>query len=456
MSDHDWQAPGAPAPRSSGSDAAEPQPDGASVPPVPPSGPTPAPPLPPGNPPPAYGRPASGQPEYGQPAYGQPTYGRPASGQPAYGQPASGQPTYAAPGTYPAAAAGGWTPPPKPGLLPLRPLGFGTLLWAPFRSLRRNPAATFGSGLVVQLVSVVATAAVFVPFFISTFSRIEGATAEDVDAILSGSVAALLLLVLVPIGISLVASAFLQGVMVVDVATGTVGDRLGFAALWKRAAKRIGPLIGWTLLIALALVGGVAFLVLIVVLAASVSTTGLVVGIAIAVLLGLGLAALGAWIGVKLSLVPSAIVLEHAGIRQAVARSWRLTDGYFWRTFGVLLLVGVILNFAAQVVVQPVSIVGTLLGVVVDPTATGAYLTITIITTVVTTVLSLLIGAITAVVQAALVAVIYIDLRMRKEGLDLDLQRFVERREAGQPSDDPFRAPATAPTAGSEQPATWS
>ena len=36
---------------------------------------------------------------------------------------------------------GRWTPPPKPGLLPLRPMGFGTLLWAPFRTLRRNPAA---------------------------------------------------------------------------------------------------------------------------------------------------------------------------------------------------------------------------------------------------------------------------------------------------------------------------
>ena len=109
----------------------------------------------------------------------------------------------------------------------------------------------------------------------------------------------------------------------------------------------------------------------------------------------------------------------------------------------MLLLVGVILNVAAQVVVQPVSLVGTLLAVVIDPTGTGAALTITIITTVVTLVLSLLIGAITAVVQAALVAVIYIDLRMRKEGLDLELERFVELRDAGQPVGDPYRSPPT-------------
>ncbi len=146
-----------------------------------------------------------------------------------------------------------------------------------------------------------------------------------------------------------------------------------------------------------------------------------------------------------------------------MARSWRLTDGAYWRTLGVLLLVGVILNVAAQVVVQPVSLVGSLLAVVIDPTGTGAALTITIITTVVTLVLSLLIGAITAVVQAALVAVIYIDLRMRKEGLDLELERFVELRDAGQAVDDPYLAPVGgagaaqgAAAAGSEQPPTWS
>ena len=68
--------------------------------------------------------------------------------------------------------------------------------------------------------------------------------------------------------------------------------------------------------------------------------------------------------------------------------------------------------------------------------------------------------------QAALVAVIYIDLRMRKEGLDLELERYVELREAGQPVGDPYAvpepaaAPAWAPAAaaapGSEQPPTWS
>ena len=412
MSDHDWQAPGGPAEEPSRADAA-PASSGSADP-----GAYLPPPLPSAYPPPPL--------------------------------------------------PGGWTPPPKPGLLPLRPMGFGTLLWAPFRTLRRNPAATFGSGLVVQLVSVIATAAVVVPFLVVTFSRLENATTADADAILSGAVGGFLLLMLVPVAISVVASAFLQGVMVVEVASGTLGERLGFGTLWRRAAKRIGPLIGWTLLVGAALLAGFALLFLIVLLAGSISPIGLAVGIVVAVLLGLGLIVLGCWVGVKLSLVPSIIVLEQAGIRTAAARSWRLTDGFFWRTFGTLLLVAVILNFAAQVVVQPVSLISTILALIIDPTGTGAAITITIITTVVTLILSLLIGAITAVVQAALIAVIYIDLRMRKEGLDLELERHVELRDAGRPVDDPYRAPdragdsaaltppASTPPAGSERPATWS
>jgi membrane-anchored glycerophosphoryl diester phosphodiesterase (GDPDase) len=371
---------------------------------------------------------------------------------------------YGQPGAYPPPAGGAaWTPPPKPGLLPLRPLGFGTLLWAPFRTLRRNPVPTFGSGLIVQLVSVIATAAVLVPFLVLTITRVESASEADTDAILSGAVGGFLLLMLVPVAVSVIASAFLQGVMVVEVATGTLGERLGFGALWRRAASRIWPLIGWTLMVGAALLAAFALVVLIVVLAGAISPMGLAIGIGAAILLGLGLMVLGAWLGVKLALVPSIIVLERAGIRAAIARSWRLTDGYFWRTFGTLVLVAVILNMAAQIVVQPVSLVGTLLAVAIDPTGTGAGLTVTIITTVATMILSLLIGAITAVVQAALVAVIYVDLRMRKEGLDLELQRHVEAREAGQPVGDPYAVPTGAATAagatpptGSERPATWS
>ncbi|GAA1943559.1 glycerophosphoryl diester phosphodiesterase membrane domain-containing protein [Agromyces allii] len=407
MAEHDWRAPGAP----------EPQPD-ASAPPVPPA-------------PPAHGAQPYGAPQYAAPQYAAPQYAAPPYGAPQYVAPAPGAP----------AGGQGWTAPPKPGLLPLRPLGFGTLLWAPFRTLRRNPAATFGSGLLVQLAAGILAAAVAVPVFLWFFGRLDSAGPAEVEELLPGSIAALVVTMLFAVGISVVAGAFLQGVMIVEVATGTLGEKLSLGALWRRTLPRIGALIGWTLLVTLALLVALAILVGIIVLGAATSPVGLGVSIAVVVLLSLGLLVLGWWLGVRLALVPSIIVLEHAGIATAMRRSWRLTIGYFWRTLGVLLLVGLILNVASQVVVQPISLLGGLLPAIIDPTNTGSAITIAIVLGVVSTVLSLIIAAITTVVQAAVVGVVYIDLRMRTEGLDLELARHVELRDAGLPVSDPWIAP---------------
>ncbi|MET4160170.1 hypothetical protein [Agromyces sp. PvR057] len=424
MAEHDWRAPGAPEPSP---DAAAPQVPPVAAPPV-------APPLPPVAPP-SYGAPPAAR-QYGAPpgapAYGG-QYGAPQYGAPQYGAPQYGAPQYGAPLGGPA-----WTAPPKPGLLPLRPLGFGTLLWAPFRTLRRNPAATFGSGLLVQLAAAILAAAVMVPVMIWFIGRLDSASPSEVDELLPGSIAAVVLTMLFAVGVSVVAGAFLQGLMIVEVATGTLGEKLSLGALWRRTLPRFGALLGWTLLVTLALLVVLALLVGIIVLGAVSSPVGLGVSIVVVVLLSLGLAVVGWWIGVRLSLVPSIIVLERSGIAAAMRRSWRLTIGYFWRTLGTLLLVGLILNVASQVVVQPISLIGSLLPAIVDPTNTGSAITIAIIFAVVTAVLSIVIGAITTVVQAAVVGVIYIDLRMRTEGLDLELARHVELRDAGQPVGDPW------------------
>ncbi|MFF2370097.1 hypothetical protein [Agromyces sp. NPDC058110] len=421
MAEHDWRAPGAP----------EPQPESAT----PQTGaPAPQPQAPSGSPQSPYGAPQYGAP---QSPYGAPQYGAP---QPPYGAPQYGAPQYGAPGSQ------AWTAPPKPGLLPLRPLGFGTLLWAPFRTLRRNPAPTFGSGLLVQLAAVLLAAAVMVPVFVWMFGRLDSATPAQAEELLPGSIAAVVLAMLFAVGLSVVAGAFLQGVMVVEVATGTLGEKLALGALWRRAMPRIGALIGWTLLVTLALFVVLAALVgIIVVGAVTASPVGLAVSIVVVVLLSLGLAVLGWWIGVRLSLVPSIIVLERAGIATAMRRSWGLTIGYFWRTLGTLLLVGLILNVASQVVVQPISFIGGLLPALIDPTNTGSAVAISIVIGVVTIVLSVVIGAITTVVQAAVIGVIYIDLRMRTEGLDLELARYVERRDAGQTVGDPWAVPEPSP-----------
>jgi hypothetical protein len=336
------------------------------------------------------------------------------------GAPAPGQPA-------------GWTPPPKPGLVPLRPLAFGTLLGASFQVLRRNPRPMFGFALIITAIVSLSAGLVVGLVTVGALTRIESALDEDVDAIAAGSIALIILAGLVAVALSLVASAILQGVVSLEVARGTLGEKLRLGGLWRAARGRIGALIGWTLLLTAALVVAIVIVILIIV---GLSIAGGAAGVVVGVLLGLalfgGLAVLGSWIGTRLALVPSALMIERLPLRAAITRSWTLSIGYFWRTFGTLILVAFILSFAGQIITTPVQLVFSLGGGLLNPNADeDAMLGTLLVGSLVTTVISVVIGAISAVVQSATAALIYIDLRMRKEGLDLELAHFVEARQAG-------------------------
>ncbi|SDS29893.1 Membrane-anchored glycerophosphoryl diester phosphodiesterase (GDPDase), membrane domain [Microterricola viridarii] len=386
------------------------------------------------------GRAVPGQPPYGQAPYGQAPYGQAPYGQAPYGQPSYGQAPYG--------QAPGWTPPPKPGLIPLRPLGFGTLLGAPFQVLRRNPKATFGSALLVQALSVLVSLLVLGPVTFIAIDRMERASAAESDAVAAGAVTAILLAALIPVLLTVLASAVLQGVIVLEVARATLGEKLTLFALWKTALRRIWPLLGWVLLLAAGYVVIIAAAVGIVVLLAVQGVQLLGLTIAVGVLLGLGVVALLAWLTVKTSLTPCLIMLERLGVGTAVARSWSLTRGYFWKTLGVQFLVGFIVNLASQIVTTPVSLLYGFAATFIDPNdvlgtigpAAASYLLLMLVTLIIT--------SIAVVAQSAAVALIYIDLRMRKEGLDLELLRFVEARELGEQGvADPYLVPHAAQTA---------
>jgi hypothetical protein len=88
--------------------------------------------------------------------------------------------------------------------------------------------------------------------------------------------------------------------------------------------------------------------------------------------------------------------------------------------------VAAIVNIVAQIVTTPLSILFGVAVSLVDPNAAFEAFIPSIVLYVLILFVALVLGAVAAVVQSATTALIYIDLRMRKEGLDLDLQRFVE------------------------------
>jgi hypothetical protein len=318
----------------------------------------------------------------------------------------------------------------------------GTLLGASFQVLRRNPKATFGSGLIIQAVIMLVTVLIIGLITLWAFDRIDSAPLDQQDAVAAGSLLTGVLSAIIPLTLTVIASALLQAIIVVEVARATLGEKQRLSSLWRRAATRLWPLALWTLLITGALLLGVAVVAGIVVLLVTVGGVGgIVAGVLVGVFGGLLLAAASFFLYTKTSVVPSLIVLEKLGVRASVIRSWSLTRGYFWRTLGMLLLIGLIVQVISQVVSFPVSLVLGFGTVLVDPN--GAFLEeSTIITVVVSLLIAIPIAAVAAVVQSAAVALIYLDLRMRKEGLDLELARYVESAAQGLDVPDPYLAAA--------------
>lgn len=400
--DQSWQAPDAPRAGSTpdaGSSGSHDLSGGSAVPP---------PPAPPVAPP-------------AQP-FGAGPYGVPQSGQPA-GPQHPGQPYGVQPG---------WTPPPKPGLVPLRPMTLGTILGASFLVIRRNPKPTFGFSLLLTGATMLVSLVIGGVVVFTTVTRQMAASSQaDRDAIEAGGAAALVLSLLIPLILSVMASALLQGIIVLEVARGTVGEKLRMGGLWRRVKGRAWALIGWVMLITAATVVAILLLAGIVALLSLAGPAGAAVGVGLMILLGLAALVGGVWLGVKLSMVPSAIVLERLTVRQAIRRSWSLTNGYFWRTFGIQLLVSVIYSTVSQLVVTPISLFAGVIGALLGAGDEEAVIVIFIIVYLVTILISIVVGAIGVVVQSATVALLYLDLRMRKEGLDVELIRFVDARAAG-------------------------
>jgi Membrane domain of glycerophosphoryl diester phosphodiesterase len=117
----------------------------------------------------------------------------------------------------------------------------------------------------------------------------------------------------------------------------------------------------------------------------------------------------GIWIGVKLSMLFPAVVFERKGPFSGIGRSWVLTRGNWWRTFGALLVV-ILISFVAQLVIG--GLAGGILGA-----ADASELT----TAIVLTLMNLIILSLTYPLWAAVTTVVYYDLRVRNEGFDLQL-----------------------------------
>ena len=368
---------------------------------------------------------ALAEPALAGPAFGAPTFGAPTFGAPAPTGPAQ----WAAPPPPPA----GWAAPPKPGLIPLRPLDLGTLLGASFRVMRRNPKPTLGASLTIQGASLLIFVITVGLASWSAFSRINSSGSENEALVTAGGYGLIAVSALIPALLVVAASALLQGVIAFEVSRGALGEKPRFRQHWQHAKGRLLALIGWTFLLSAIFGAGVVVFVIVITLAVVIASAGqqIAVGVIFGIVLSLGLVVLFAWLLTKMSLVPSIIMLERASVGKAIARSWVLTKRSFWRVFGTLLLVSFIVGAISQVVTFPISFIAPFVVGIIDPngaTTEGAMPAILVILGGLTMVVSVIASSILSVIQTSAVTLLYLDLRMRVEGLDLELLRYVEGR----------------------------
>lgn len=351
--------------------------------------------------------PASGVPQQAPPSGNAPV---PPQAPPSFGAQSSspGQPggQWQSPGRqpmpqYPGGAygrpGGGWNPQGlgKPGVIALRPLNIGDILDGSITAIRRYPLLVLGVSAVVAVVVAALNLAVsllLVPDVTRVATLGPGATQqEQLDAVynLLGST----LLALIPtLIITILGQTFLTGFLTVVMGKAVLGRPVDFRTAMREAGPRLLPLLGLTLLYTLATMVAAIFCLLPAVIPY-----------------------------VFWALAGPALVLERGTVRQAFGRSRRLVSGSFWRVLGILLLASLIGWLITTIIGLPFNLGSSAFSGLFDPQAgvpqqsTGGL----VLQSVGTVIASTIVTPFTALVTV----VLYIDQRMRREGMDIELAR---------------------------------
>ena len=269
------------------------------------------------------------------------------------------------------AALPGAPPAPRVRPLPLRQMGIGELVDGAVKLYRRDWLALTGIAALV----------LFPLTFIQLWVTQSMVTSVDVfatDAEFQAMTTQILLVTLLFAGVQLlIAQPFLVAAISRAAADAYLGETVTLGGTLRYAVSRL-PAILWVTIITL-IVTLIGFILLII--------PGIIAT-------------------VRLTLAPAVVVVEDVRGTSAVSRSWSLTGGHFWRVLGTLILSGIITAVGAAIIQIPAEVIATMIGPEGWPvSALGTALATALITP-----FSLLI-----------VVLLYFDLRVRKEGYDIEV-----------------------------------
>jgi hypothetical protein len=349
-------------------------------------------------------------------------------------QPPAGQwqpPAAPAPGTPPpipaAPQAGpGWGGPPpygqwnvpqaaKPGVIALRPLTLGDILDGAVTTLRRYWRTVLTVSVAVAAIMQVAQI-LCQRYLIPDQQPLDPAAspAEVMDQTLEAARTSAIGMAPASL-ITAVATLLSAALLTVVISRAVLGKPIDLATAWREARPRLLPLLGLSLLVPLicAVVMFVGIL------------PGLLLGSDGLTLLGM-FVALGVvvWLWIRFALASPALMLERQGVIASMKRSAKLVQGAWWRVFGITVLINLLMALVAMILAIPFAALAMAFSVegLADLANTSAFekdwsfLILTGIGGVVT-------NALVYPIVSGVSVFLYIDQRIRREALDVELGR---------------------------------
>jgi hypothetical protein len=115
-----------------------------------------------------------------------------------------------------------------------------------------------------------------------------------------------------------------------------------------------------------------------------------------------------------------ALLLEDASVGRAFVRGWRIVRMGFWRTTGTMLLTAVLAYVLSVLLAAPSSVLN-LVFTSLNPDDLRAVAGVHPVQLVVTGIFTAVSSTIVLPFLASVATLLYIDVRMRREGLDVEL-----------------------------------
>ncbi|MFF9088143.1 hypothetical protein ACF1BE_17285 [Streptomyces sp. NPDC014991] len=347
--------------------------------------------------------------------------------------PGPGHAGYGQPGGYPAWGGGWGGPPPaaKPGVIPLRPLGVGEILDGAVSTMRAHWRAVLGIALAVALITdismVVLQGLVLDDALARTSLDSRTATPDEVFRALRETMIGSGVVTVISAAAVIVATALLATIT----SRAVLGRPIGIGEAWRETRPQLPRLAGLLLLLGL-IIGGVfvaGALPGLLVRQTGGSDAG---GSALLALGLLGAVVVAMWLAIRYNLAAPALVLERQGAVKALGRSAKLVRGAWWRVLGIQALAWIISGIVSAIVTIPFAAVGAAVsghGMNDFLTTGNGHVGWTFL--IIRGIGSLIGTTLTLPISAGVTVLLYIDQRIRREALDLELARAAGVQDYG-------------------------